>query len=183
MITYERLYRGYEIELAGAVLPGDDHLARERRAALSEMLDSMLRDGVALTLYTVGDRLATFVPQLIRESRSEQRWVEQTRPEIFKALADYFIEGGHEKRVRMQQKLLDALEASGIRIEGRDVLDTTLPWSGDWTERLLAYALKGRPAGVRFFGRASLLSSSARSALYEATFDGRQIQMFLDALN
>ncbi|KAF1065531.1 hypothetical protein DX980_00145 (plasmid) [Burkholderia gladioli] len=126
MIAYESLYREYETGLADAVLPGDDYFARERRAARSEMLVGMLRNGVEFTLYTVGDRLSTFAPQSI----SEEHWTEQTRPEIFKALAEHFIERGHEKRSQMQQKLLDTLERSGVRIEGREVLDAALPWSG-----------------------------------------------------
>jgi hypothetical protein len=179
VITYERIYREYEAELADAVLPGDDYFARERRAALSEMLAGMLRDGVEMTLYTVGDRLSSFVPQHI----GLQRWTEQVRPEIFKALGDYFIEGGHEERIQSQQQLLNSLAASGIRIEGRDELDVVLPWSGDWIKRLLAFASMGRPSGVRFFGCADLPVSSVRSALHEAGFASGQIQMFLQALN
>ncbi len=126
MIAYESLYREYETGLADAVLPGDDYFARERRAARSEMLVGMLCNGAELTLYTVGDRLSMFAPQSI----SEEHWTEQTRPEIFNALAEHFIERGHEKRSQMQQKLLDTLERSGVRIEGREVLDAAPPWSG-----------------------------------------------------
>ena len=187
--TYERSYREYETEFAEAILPGDDYFARERRAALSEMLVGMLRDGADITLYTVGDRLSEFVPQHVAEStgdwkeRDLKRWTEQLRPGIFKALGDYFIEGGHENRIQSQRKLLDSLAASGIRVEGRDVLNAVLPWSGDWTKRFLGFASMGRPHGVRFFGRAGLPTSSIRSALHEAGFENGQIQMFLESLN
>jgi hypothetical protein len=189
VITYEGIYHEYETELAEAILPGADHLARERRAALSEMLEGMLRDGVEMTLYTVGDRLSRFVPQHVAESNGswEERdlkpWTEQLRPEIFKALGDYFIEGGREKRIQSQQKLLASLAAFGIRIEGRDVLDAVLPWSGNWTKRFLGYALMGRPHGVRFFGSVDLPISSIRDALHEAGFENGQIRMFLESLN
>ncbi|MBB5546611.1 hypothetical protein [Paraburkholderia fungorum] len=190
MITSVRFYHEYHTALADAVLPGDDHFARERRAALSEMLTCMLRDGVAMNLYTVGDRLSTFVPLQVREStgdwkeRNLKRWSEQTRPEIFKALGDYFIEGGHEARVEQQKTLLDALEAVGIRIEGRNVLEAVLPWSGDWRKRFLSYSLLGRPEGVLFYGSLDdpVLVSHVRQALREADFARDQITNFFCGL-
>lgn len=190
MTTSVRLYQVFHTELADAVLPGDDHFARERRAALSEMLVGMLRDGVPMNLFTVGDRLSTFVPLQVLESTGIwkelklKRWMEQTRPEIFKALGDYFIEGGHEARVEHQKALLDALETGGVQIHGRDVLEAALPWSGDWKKRFLAYALLGRPEGVLFYGSLAdaALVSRVRHVLRNADFDREQIDRFCGGL-
>jgi hypothetical protein len=190
MTTSVRFYEEFQTELADAVLPGDDLFARERRSALSEMLVGMLRDGVPMNLYTIGDRLSTFVPLKVLESTgiwkelSLKRWTEQTRPEIFQALGDYFIEGGHEARVEQQKALLDALEAGGVLIVGRNVLDAVLPWSGNWRKRFLAYSLLGRPEGVLFYGSLDDVSlvDRIRQALRHAGFDRDQVDRFLGGL-
>lgn len=190
MATSVRFYREYQTELADAVLPGDDHFSRERRAALSEMLVGMLRDGIPMNLCTVGDRLSTFVPLQVRESTGVwkefnlKRWAEQTRPEIFKALGDYFIEGGHESRVEQQKALLDALEAGVVRIVGRNVIDAVLPWYGNWRKQFIGYSLLGRPEGILFYGSVAdaALVDRIRHALQQAGFERDQIDHFLAGL-
>lgn len=184
-----RCYREFKSELAEAVLLGEDHFTRECRTALSELLVGMLQDGAEMTLYTIGNQLSEFAPQTVVEStgawkeRDLTRWTDQVRPQIFKALTDYFVEGGHERRIQLQRNLLDSLAVYGIQIEGRDVLDAVLPWSGDWPKRFVAFALMGRPSGVRFLAGTNLPKcTEIQSAMSEAGFDSGQIQDFLATL-
>jgi hypothetical protein len=171
-----RKYPEYQSEVADAVLPGDDVLAREKRPALSEMVAGMLHDGVDITSYTLGSCLETFAPKWVDESAAAwkvlnaRRWEFEVRPAIRKALSDFFLEGGQETRIAQQRTLLDALQSVGVTIEGRMVLTNGLLWAGNWHKRLLVYAISGRPEGVTFY-----------AAVCDEAFWGKVRRAFLDA--
>lgn len=189
MSTSIRTYPTHHTEIADAVLPDENPFARQLRASLSEMVVEMLREGVEMTLYNIGDRLSKFTPKWVLESseiwkeRNRQRWVMEMRPQIFKALSDFFIEGGHEQRIQVQRTMLSALESSGVRIDGRELLDAELPWSGDWKGRFVQFALVGRPQGVRFrCEMTETVSSKIHGAMQAAGFSHDQIRSVLGSM-
>ncbi|MGF6440147.1 hypothetical protein [Paraburkholderia youngii] len=68
---------------------------------MSKLLAAMTREGIPVTMYTLGDRLATYVPQWFAQAdgtRSEEhreRWTEVIRPAIFHALSEHYIDRRH----------------------------------------------------------------------------------------
>ena len=175
----------YQLPIAVTLLPGDDFHTVRLRADLSEMLVLMSERDVVINLYTVGDWLAEYVPRRIMESSpawKEQKmesWVSIERPQIFKALSDYFIEGGMQDRMATQSCFLADLVSATVKIEGLDILTIKLSEMGNWHDKFMWFAIFGRPEGVRFqYQYNHDIDALISTAMEKAGFSREQIGQF-----
>lgn len=150
-----KLYSVCRTRLGDAMFPGKDVFTAQLRNHFNEMLVEHLDAGRQRSAIAFGQSLSEFTPASVRDAEGEwkirhlDRWEKEQRPLIFQALEDFFINGGHEARVKTQREFVTALIEAGIQIEGEVELLDELAFSGDWHAAFAKMTLQGRSIGIR----------------------------------
>jgi hypothetical protein len=148
-------YPIHQTVLGDAMLPGDDAFTIELRSHFSEMLKEHLEAGRQRSAIAFGQSLSEFTPTSVKDAgdvwkvRLLERWEKDQRPAIFKALEDFFANGGVEARIKTQSDFVSALVDAGVQVEGMAVLMDELAFSGNWHLAFVNLIQAGRGVGIR----------------------------------